>query len=116
MYKKILMAFNGSREGRSALLESAEIAEFMKAETHLLAVFTSVWFVNPQIRKKAKVTMQELTPLARLILEPAVMTVRSDSPYKTAKEYVDAVKAAGPSKMKMGPGRDPEKFRRQRLL
>ena len=38
MYKKILMAFNGSREGRAALLESAEIAEFIKAETHLLAV------------------------------------------------------------------------------
>ena len=38
MYKKILMAFNGSREGRTALLESAEIAAFIKAETHLLAV------------------------------------------------------------------------------
>jgi len=38
MYKKILMAYNGSREGRSALLESAEIAAFIKAETHLLAV------------------------------------------------------------------------------
>ena len=38
MYKKILMAFNGSREGRTALLECAEIAEFIKAETHLLAV------------------------------------------------------------------------------
>ena len=38
MYKKILMAFNASRDGRSALLESAEIAAFIKAETHLLAV------------------------------------------------------------------------------
>jgi nucleotide-binding universal stress UspA family protein len=38
MYKKILMAFNASREGRAALLESAEIAAFIKAETHLLAV------------------------------------------------------------------------------
>ena len=31
MYHKILMAFNGSREGRTALLECAEIAAFMKA-------------------------------------------------------------------------------------
>ncbi len=74
-----------------------------KAETHLLAVFTSVWFVNPQIRKKAKVTMQELTPLARLILEPAVMTVRSDSPYKTAKEFFAAAKA-NPGKLKQSGG------------
>lgn len=74
-----------------------------KGETHLLAVFTSVWFVNPQIRKKAKVTMQELTPLARLILEPSVMTVRADSPYKTAKDFFEAAKAS-PGKLKQSGG------------
>lgn len=40
MYKKILMAYNGTREGRSALVECAEIAAFAKAETHLLSVAT----------------------------------------------------------------------------
>ncbi len=74
-----------------------------KGDTHLLAVFTSVWFVNPQIRKKAKVTMQELTPLARLVLEPAVMTVRADSPYKTAKDFFEAAKA-NPGKLKQSGG------------
>lgn len=38
MFKKILMAYNGSRQGKMALLRCSEIAAFTKAETHLLAV------------------------------------------------------------------------------
>ncbi len=38
MFRKILLAYNGSREGKSALLACAEIASFAKTETHLLAV------------------------------------------------------------------------------
>ena len=37
MFKKILLAYNGSHEGRSALLACAEIASFAKSETRLLA-------------------------------------------------------------------------------
>ena len=37
-YQKILLAYNGSQEGRRALFECAELAEFHHAETHLLAV------------------------------------------------------------------------------
>ncbi|MGB7542402.1 MAG: universal stress protein [Burkholderiales bacterium] len=37
-FQKILLAYNGSREGKSALLACAEIASFAKSETHLLAV------------------------------------------------------------------------------
>ena len=38
MYRKILMAYNGSQEGRAALIECAEFVAMTKAETHLLAV------------------------------------------------------------------------------
>src|SRR3989304_1659955 len=67
MYKKILMAFNGSREGRSALLESAEIAEFIKAETHLLAVagmppslFLTEGFLPEELLEEEKKRTQEI--------------------------------------------------------
>src|SRR5260370_41373104 len=40
MYRRILMAYNGTHEGRIALFECAEVASFVKAETHLLAVGT----------------------------------------------------------------------------
>jgi putative tricarboxylic transport membrane protein len=74
-----------------------------KGDSHLLAVFTSVWFVNPQIRKKAKVTMKDLTPIARMILEPSVMTVRADKPWKSAKDFFEAAKA-NPGKLKQSGG------------
>lgn len=38
MFRKILLAYNGSREGKSALLACAEIASFARGDTHLLAV------------------------------------------------------------------------------
>ena len=37
-YRKILLAYNGSNEGKRALLECADLASFLQAETHLLAV------------------------------------------------------------------------------
>jgi len=37
-YSKILLAYNGSQEGKRALLECADLAGFLGAETHLLAV------------------------------------------------------------------------------
>jgi len=37
-YSKILLAYNGSLEGKRALLECADLAGFLGAETHLLAV------------------------------------------------------------------------------
>jgi nucleotide-binding universal stress UspA family protein len=37
-YRKILLAYNGSQEGKRALFECADLASFLQAETHLLAV------------------------------------------------------------------------------
>src|SRR4051812_40184212 len=39
-YHKILLAYNGSKDGDLALLECGELADFLQAETHLLAVAT----------------------------------------------------------------------------
>lgn len=40
MFKRILMAYNGSRVGKSALLACCNLAGFGAAENHLLAVAT----------------------------------------------------------------------------
>ena len=37
-YRKILLAYNGSAEGKRALFETADLAGFLSAEMHLLAV------------------------------------------------------------------------------
>src|ERR1700694_582077 len=39
-YRTILLAYNGSVEGKRALLECGDLAGFLQAETHLLAVAT----------------------------------------------------------------------------
>jgi nucleotide-binding universal stress UspA family protein len=39
-YRKILLAYDGSQEGKRALLECADLASFLQAETCLLAVAT----------------------------------------------------------------------------
>jgi nucleotide-binding universal stress UspA family protein len=39
-YKTILLAYDGTEEGRRALLEGAELAKRFQAQTHLLAVIT----------------------------------------------------------------------------
>ena len=38
MYRKVLLAYAGSQSGRTALLECADINNFLHAEIHLLAV------------------------------------------------------------------------------
>lgn len=91
-----------NKTGGGGLVAMSYLGE-KKGETHLVAVFTSVWWVNPMIRKEGKVTMKDLTPIARLILEPAVMAVRADSAYKTAKDFFEAAKKS-PGKLKQSGG------------
>ncbi len=45
---------------------------------------------------------KDMTPVSMMALDQFVLWVNSDKPYKTATDYITAVKAAGPSKMKMG--------------
>lgn len=67
MFKKILLAYNGSREGRSALLACAEIASFAHSETHLLAVagmpssmFLTEGFLPEELLEEEKKRAQEV--------------------------------------------------------
>lgn len=67
MFKKILLAYNGSHEGKSALLACAEIASFGKSETHLLAVagmpssmFLTEGFLPEELLEEEKKRAQEI--------------------------------------------------------
>lgn len=67
MYKRILMAYNGTREGRTALFACAEIAAFAHAETHLLAVasmpssmFLTEGFLPEELIEEEKKRMQDV--------------------------------------------------------
>ena len=67
MFARILLAYNGSREGKSALLACAEIAAFAKSETHLLAVagmpssmFLTEGFLPQELLEEEKKRAQEV--------------------------------------------------------
>jgi putative tricarboxylic transport membrane protein len=45
----------------------------------------------------------DMSPIARLVVEPALVVVRADSPFKTLKEFIDAAKAK-PGALKMSGG------------
>jgi len=45
---------------------------------------------------------RDLTPVKMMALDNFVLWVNAETPYKSAKDYVAAVKKAGPGKMKMG--------------
>ena len=45
---------------------------------------------------------KDMTPVSMMALDQFVLWVNADKPYKTAGEYIAAVKAAGPNKFKMG--------------
>ncbi len=91
-----------NKTGGGGLTAMAYLAE-KKGDTHTIAVFTSVWYTVPLMREEAKFTMKDLTPLVRLVIEPALVVVKADSPYKTLKDFIDAAKAA-PGQLKWSGG------------
>lgn len=63
-----------------------------KGETHTIGFFTGIWVTNPLTTVEANVTVKDLTPIVRLVLEPAVIAVKTDSPYKNMKDFIEAAK------------------------
>ena len=66
-YSKILLAYNGSQEGKRALFEVADLAGFLGADTHLLAVasmppslFLTEGFVPEELLEEEKKRTQSV--------------------------------------------------------
>ncbi|HEU4618460.1 MAG TPA: universal stress protein, partial [Gammaproteobacteria bacterium] len=71
MYRKILLCYDGTAEGRKALREGAELAISMRADTHLLAICRSMLSTAiPEGVTPALVACEEDT--ARALLEEGV--------------------------------------------
>ena len=72
-----------------------------KGDPHKIIITLSNLFTTP-LATGVPFSYKDLTPVAMLALDQFVLWVNAESPYKTAKEYLDAVKKAGPNKFKMG--------------
>ena len=91
-----------NKTGGGGATAMAYLAE-KKGDTHTISAFTGLWFTNPLMRAEAKITMKDLTPVVRLVLEPAMIVVKNDAPYKTLKDFIDAAKQ-NPGSLKQSAG------------
>lgn len=71
-----------------------------RGNPHVVIITLSNLFTTP-LATGVPFNWRDLTPIARLALDYFVLWVNAESPYKTAKEYFDAVKKE-PGKFKMG--------------
>src|SRR5687767_9465491 len=71
-----------------------------KGEPHKIIITLSNLFTTP-LATGVPFNWRDLTPVKMMALDQFVLWVNAESPYKTAKEYVDAAKKAGAGKMKM---------------
>jgi putative tricarboxylic transport membrane protein len=91
-----------NKPGGGGITAMAYMSE-KKGETHTIALFANTWFIGPMMSKEARVTMNELTPVVRLVTEPGVIVVKSDSPYKTLKDFIEEAKKR-PGELKQSGG------------
>jgi putative tricarboxylic transport membrane protein len=74
-----------------------------RGDDHTIAVFTNTWVATPITRKDSVHTVKDFTPLVRLVLEPTIVVVRADSPYRTLGDLVAAARKA-PGALKQAGG------------
>jgi putative tricarboxylic transport membrane protein len=74
-----------------------------KGDPNTIGFFTANMLTSMLVSAEAKVSIRDLTPIARLVLEPAVIAVKADAPYKTLAEFIAAAKQ-NPGKLKQSGG------------
>ena len=72
-----------------------------KGDPHKIVITLSNLFTTP-LATGVPFNWKDMTPVAMLALDQFVLWVNAETPYKNAKDYLAAVKAAGPNKFKMG--------------
>jgi len=74
-----------------------------KGDNYTIGLYSSTYLIDPLVQEVSTTTMTDLTPIANLVYEPALISVRADSPFKTLKDFIDAAKAE-PNKYKQSAG------------
>jgi putative tricarboxylic transport membrane protein len=103
-----------NKSGGGSAVAMSYLAE-KKGEPHTIGFFTGVWVTNPLTTAEATVTVKDLTPIARLVLEPAVVAVKADSPYKDMKDFIEAAKKS-PNQLRQSGGSITGRDNLMRLL
>lgn len=91
-----------NKPGGNGNVAMAYIAE-RSGDPNLIGFFTANMITSYLVSAEAKVTIRDLAPVARLVLEPAVIAVKADAPYKTLGDFINAAKKS-PGQLKQSGG------------
>jgi putative tricarboxylic transport membrane protein len=91
-----------NKTGGGSAVAAAYLAE-KAGDQNTIGFFTGVWLTTPLTSDKAKVTLRDLQPIARLVLEPALIAVKADAPYRTLADFIAAAKQK-PGELKQSGG------------
>lgn len=91
-----------NKPGGGSVTAMAYVAE-KKGEPNLIAAMANTWVTAPMTRAESKVSWKDVTPIVRLVTEPALVAVKGDSPYKTLKDLIEAARK-NPGKIKQSGG------------
>src|ERR671926_608655 len=70
-----------------------------KGDPHKIIITLSNLFTTP-LATGVPFSWKDLTPVKMMALDEFVLWVNAETPYKSAKEYLEAVKKGGPNKYK----------------
>jgi putative tricarboxylic transport membrane protein len=86
----------GSTTASSYLVEKA-------GDPNVIAVFVNIWLTDPLVQAEAKSKLLDMTPIALIQIEPALVVTTAASPYKTLGDFVAAAKEK-PGQLKQSGG------------
>jgi tripartite-type tricarboxylate transporter receptor subunit TctC len=78
-----------------------DVTQKSKGDPHKIIITLSNLFTTP-LATGTPFNWQDMTPVSMMALDQFVLWVNAEKPYKNVKEYIEAAKAAGPGKFKMG--------------
>jgi tripartite-type tricarboxylate transporter receptor subunit TctC len=93
----IVVVNKGGGAGAEGFLEM----KGSKGDPHKIVITLSNLFTTP-LGTGVPFNWKDLTPVSMLALDQFILWVNAETPYQTAKEYIDAVKAGDDRKFKMG--------------
>ena len=97
MKQPMVVVNKGGGAGAEGFLEMKN----SKNDPHKIIITLSNLFTTP-LGTGVPFSWKDLTPVAMLALDQFILWVNTEAPYKTAKEFIEAVKAGDDKKFKMG--------------
>jgi putative tricarboxylic transport membrane protein len=97
MKQSMVVVNKGGGSGAEGFME----VKGASGDPHKIIITLSNLFTTP-LATGVPFSYKDLTPVSMMALDQFVLWINAENPAKNAKEFVAAVKAAGPGKMKMG--------------